>query len=62
MNGNPPDTPRMSPGLADDVVMVGAESSNPTRFQEPALESRRDIMGKQMTPFLRLVPFALFQT
>lgn len=39
-------TPRVSPVLADDVVMVGAESRNPTRFQEPALESRRDIMGK----------------
>lgn len=52
----------MSPGLADDVVMVGAESRNPTRFQEPALESRRDIMRNQMTPFLPLVGFALFQT
>ena len=55
-------TPRVSPVLADDVVMVGAESRNPTRFQEPALECRCDIMGKQITPFLRLVPFALFQT
>lgn len=57
-----PIPPQMSLGLADDAVMIGAESRNPIRFQEPAPESRRDIMGKQTTHFLRLVPFALFRT